>query len=370
MSKPEVTADNTDIKDHTARRMQQLVEENSQLRRYVADVMSRLRENERLFSRLFDLETRVLAASDVEVLCFTLLKHLREDFELDMARFWIDRSAMGMDCSLTSLTEHDLVWLEGDAIRKAGLADRRVRLMRLSARHGFEWLGTPDAHLGSLALLTLGDLSHPFGVLGLGAVDADRFRPDQGTDFLQHLAQVLSLGLENAFSRERLDRLASRDTLTGGRDMRFLQPHSHQPLAQWFGKEVAVACLYLDVDGWKAFGERHGDKAADDVLATVGEIARAHTRVRDPLIRMSGDDIVLFLPGCTEEKAMEIAGRILADCRKVRVAGESLSVSIGYAYCPAGEQMQVRALIAAADRAMYVAKALGGGRLEAGEGSH
>ncbi len=368
MSKPEVTADNTDIKDHTARRMQQLVEENSQLRRYVADVMSRLRENERLFSRLFELETRVLAASDVEVLCFTLLKHLREDFELDMARFWIDRSAMGMDCSLTSLTEHDLVWLEGDAIRKAGLADRRVRLMRLSARHGFSWLGTQDTHLGSLALLTLGDADHPFGVLGLGAVDADRFHPGQGTDFLQHLAQVVSLGLENAFSRERLDRLASRDALTGGRDMRFLQPHSHQSLSQWFGKDMGVACLYLDIDGWKEIRERHGPEAADDVLAALGKIVRGHARTRDPMIRLNGDEIILLLPGCAADKAAEIAGRILDDCRQARIAGEGISVSIGFACCPPGEDMQVRALIAAADRAMYVAKALGGGRLESGEG--
>ena len=214
----------------------------------------------------------------------------------------------------------------------------------------------------------LGDQDSPFGVLGLGATDADRFHPGQGTDFLQHLAQVVSLGLENAFSRERLDRLASRDALTGGRDMRFLQPHSHQPLSQWFGKDMGVACLYLDIDGWKGVRERHGPEAADEMLATLGKIVRGHARTRDPMIRLNGDEIVLLLPGCAADKAAEIAGRILDDCRQASIAGEGISASIGFACCPPGEDMQVRALIAAADRAMYVAKALGGGRLESGEG--
>lgn len=367
MSKSKPASSEAEVKDHTTRRMQQLVDENSQLRQYVAEVMGRLRENERLFSRLFELETKVLAASDVEVLCFTLLKNLREGFELDMARFWIARSGMGDGCELTSLTESDLVWLEGDAIRKAGLVDKRVRLMKLSAKRRFDWLTSRDEPLGSLALLTLGDLAKPFGVLGLGSVDASRFHPDQGTDFLQHLAQIVSLGLENVFSRERLDRLASSDALTGDKDMRFLQPHSHQQLSQWFGQDVPVACLYIDVDGWKAFGKKQGQEAADEVLALISEIVRSHIRVRDPLIRMNGDEFVLFLPGCARPKAMNIAERILADCKESLVAGEHISASIGFAYCPVDTEMQVKVLIEAADRAMYVAKALGGGRLESGD---
>jgi len=352
------------VKDHTARRMQQLVDENSQLRQYVTEVMSRLRDNERLFSRLFELETRVLAATDVEVLCFTLLKSLREDFDLDMARFWIDHSGFAAGRQFTSLSDNDLVWLDGEEIKKAGLAGKRICLKSLSAKKKFAWLSVRDEHLGSLALLTLGDLNAPFGVLGLGSVDADRFHPDQGTDFLQHLAQIVSLGLENAFSRERLDQLASSDTLTGGKDMRFLQPHSHQPLSQWFGRGMNVACLYMDVDGWKGVIEKQGQKTADDMLVKLSEIIRAHIRDRDPLIRMNGDEFSLLLPGCSKKKAAEVAKQVLEESKAAKVDGEGISISIGIAYCPADTEMQVKELIESADHAMYVAKALGGGRLE------
>ena len=367
MSKKEESKPAGQVKDHTAKRMQQLVEENRHLRQYVTEVMSRLRENERLFSRLFELETRVLAASDVEVLCFTLLKSMREDFDLDMARFWIDQSGLAAGRQLTSLSDNDLVWLDGEEIRKAGLAGKRVCLKSLSPKRKFAWLAARDEHLGSLALLTLGDLDAPFGVLGLGSVDTDRFRQDQGTDFLQHLAQVVSLGLENAFSRERLDKLASSDTLTGSKDMRFLQPHSHQPLSQWFGRDMNVACLYMDVDGWKDVIEKQGQKCADDMLIKLSEIVRAHIRERDPLIRMNGDEFSLLLPGCTKKKATEIALRILEDCKAAKVDGEDIGISIGLAYCPADIEMQVKELIESADQAMYVAKALGGGRLELAE---
>jgi len=367
MSKSEQSADKSGVRDHSTRRLQQLVDENSHLRQYVADVMHRLRENERLFARLFELETKVLAASDVEILCFTLLKSLRKDFELDMTRFWLNRSVLAAGRQMTSLSGSDIAWLDSGDIQKAGLVNKRVCLMPLSVQHRFKWLGAPDEHLGSLALLVLGDLASPFGVLGLGSVDTNRFRPDRSTDFLYHLAQIVSLGLENALSRERLDRLASGDSLTGGKDMRFLQPYSHQLLSQWFGRDIPVACLYMDIDGWKDVREKHGQQTADDMLSTVSAIVQSHTRVRDPLMRMNESEFALLLPACSRQKAMQVSKHVSKDCKAAEIAGAVISLSIGLACCNTDADIQVRSLIESAEQAMYVAKALGGGRLEAEE---
>ena len=62
------------VEDLSSRRFQQLADENRELRQYVAEVMKRLRANERLFSHLFDLESQVLKSTDPEDLCFTLLR--------------------------------------------------------------------------------------------------------------------------------------------------------------------------------------------------------------------------------------------------------------------------------------------------------
>ncbi|PJA31627.1 MAG: DUF484 domain-containing protein, partial [Zetaproteobacteria bacterium CG_4_9_14_3_um_filter_53_7] len=77
----------------STRRFQKLSEENRELKAYVAEVMQRLRQNERLFSRMFELESQVLKSTDPEDLCFTLLRGLRSSFELDFVRFWLDRSS-------------------------------------------------------------------------------------------------------------------------------------------------------------------------------------------------------------------------------------------------------------------------------------
>ncbi|MFQ5581526.1 MAG: DUF484 family protein [Mariprofundaceae bacterium] len=358
----------SEVEDLSARRMQQLAGENRELKQYVAEVMKRLRENERLFSRLFELESHVLAATDPEDLCFTLLRGLRSGFELDFVRFWFDRSSFMGGRKLDALSERDLVWVEEEEIQRMGLASSHICLMRLTPKKGFDWLEERDHHLGSLALLTLGDLSQPFGVLGMGSVDGERFSPDQSSDFLQHLAQVVGLSLENAVARERLARLAITDSMTGSHNRRFLQPHSHQPLSQWFGKDVQVACLYLDVDDFKAINERLGDTAGDDVLASVCKEMRRFVRTQDPLIRMSGDEFVLLLPGCSRGKSEEIAGRITKACDGLEVQDQQISVSVGLAISSADQDMAVKALIERADQAMYVAKALGGGRFEIADG--
>ncbi len=357
------------VEDLSVRRLQQLADENRELRQYVAEVMRRLRANERLFSHLFELESQVLKSTDPEDLCFTLLRGLRTGFALDFVRFWVDRSSFMGGRKLDGLSERDLVWIEKGEIQQMGLARKRVWLMQLSSDKGFDWLDAQDRHLGSLALLTLGNLDNPFGVLGLGSVDRDRFAPDQSTDFLQHLAQVVGLTLEHAVARERLARLAITDSLTGSHNRRFLQPHSHQPLSQWFGRDCGVACLYVDVDDFKAINDRLGHTAGDDVLAMVCRVIRQYVRSQDPLIRMGGDEFVVLLPGCSEQKAEEIAGRIVRHVAGQPVVGDaSVSISVGVAYSSREEDLAVKALIDRADQAMYVAKALGGNRFEiAGE---
>ncbi|MDX8404186.1 MAG: DUF484 family protein [Mariprofundaceae bacterium] len=355
-----------EVKNLSDRRMQQLADENHELKQYVADVMKRLRENERLFSRMFELESKVLSSTDPEDLCFTLLRGLRSGFTLDMVRFWFDRSSFMGNCQLDGLSERDLVWIEKDEIADMGLLGRHVCLMRLSEK-GFVWLEKQDEHLASMVLLVLGNPEKPFGVLGMGSVEADRFSPDQSVDFLQHLAQVVGLSLENAIARERLARISITDSLTGSHNRRFLQPHSHQPLSQWFGSDTQVACLYFDVDGFKAINDRLGHTAGDDLLTEIASTAQQFARAKDPLIRMGGDEFILLLPGCSEEKACEIAGRIVQACGAIAVEDEKMAISMGIAYSNADRDMAVKQLIEYADEAMYVAKALGGSRFETSE---
>jgi len=179
---------------------------------------------------------------------------------------------------------------------------------------------------------------------------------------------VVGLSLENAVSRERLARLAITDSLTGSHNRRFLQPHSHQPLSKWFGK-VDVCCLYLDVDDFRSLNDRFGREAGDDVLSKLANTIGGAARAQDPMIRMGGDEFVLLLPGCPLDNAKAIADKLIEACNAVETHDQRISVSVGLAIAAGGEDKRVKDLISDADQAMYVAKALGGGRCElAGQG--
>ncbi len=357
----ETKGDNT--LDFNERRMQALAKENAQLRDYVSTIMTRLRDNDQLFSRLFELEANVLAAGDPEDMCFTLLRELRSQFSLDMVRLWFDRDSIIGTTKMHALSEYDLVWLEADEIKNMGLASRDVWLLQMD-KGSFPWLQERDNNLGSLALLRLGPQERPFGIIGLGSIDKTRFRADQSTDFLQHLAQVIGLSLEHAVSHERLARLAITDALTGSHNRRFLQPYSHQPLSSWFGKNVPVAALFFDMDDFKAINDRLGHAAGDDALTELCNIIRQHVRAQDPLIRMGGDEFTLLLPSCKKSKAISIADKVLKDVRAMVCSDEQMSVSIGIACSPADQNLTLTTLIEQADKAMYIAKALGGNRFE------
>jgi len=362
---------NASIGDLSSRRFQQLADENRELKAYVAEVMQRLRQNERLFSRMFELESEVLKSTDPEDLCFTLLRGLRSRFDLDFVRFWFDRSSFIGSHQLEALSERDLVWIEAGEIKQMGLARKRTWLVQLSSQNTFDWLTAKDSHLGSIALLTLGDLDKPFGVLGVGSLDRDRFAPNQSSDFLQHLSQVVGLTLEHAVAREHLARLSVTDPLTGSHNRRFLQPHSHQPLSQWFGKDTQVVCLYADVDHFKSLNDEHGQAVADNVLNMVSRILRQDVRANDPLIRMAGDEFVLLLAGCSQHKAHAIAQAAVEAIARQQIAADSsaitVTISIGVACSSPDTDIAVKALIAQADQSMYVAKALGGNRFEMAE---
>jgi len=221
---------------------------------------------------------------------------------------------------------------------------------------------------------------------------------------LQHLSQVIGLTLEHAVAREHLARLSVTDPLTGSHNRRFLQPHSHQPLSQWFGRNTQVVCLYADVDNFKSLNDELGHDVGDEVLGIVSRILRHDIRANDPLIRMGGDEFVLLMAGCSERKAYAIAqsaveaianhsiksrdsdlreaGASDAEANALESNGveskdseskdtideiRSVTISIGVACSSPDKDIAVKALIAQADQAMYVAKALGGNRFEMAE---
>ncbi len=337
--------------DFEVRRLHAMASSHRELKDYVDYITQHLQENERLFAKLFALEARLLEAADPESVCLALLRGLRADFELDMVRLWFDRDSFISQYSFHGLSSQDLVWVEKNEIIDVGLAHQAVWLVQLDQGEHFVWLEKQDAKLKSMALILLGAIDRPYGVIGLGSLDGTRFDPAQGTEFLQHLAQVCSLMLENTVSRERLSRLMVKDHNTGAQNQRFFQPYSHQPLSQWFGRGIPVACFCMAVDG--ADGEY-----GNGTLHTIAQTITALIRHQDLLIRNDEEDFIIFLPGLRPMQDIDTAEAIMDACLAL---GVSLSIGVSLSSCD--EDPLIIALLERAEKAMQRAIKAGGKRV-------
>ena len=116
----------------------------------------------------------------------------------------------------------------------------------------------------------------------------------------------------------------------------------------------------VDVDHFKKVNDTHGHDAGDAVLKSVASILRACCRSQDGVFRMGGEEFLISFPDVDPEEALVIAERVRAALETTIQFGASsirITASLGLAAC-SGETT-ILATVAAADKALYVAKERG-----------
>lgn len=215
------------------------------------------------------------------------------------------------------------------------------------------------------------------GSLNLGSYQADRFNRNMATDFIQHLASVVGVCLENLLNFEALRRTSLADPLTGVNNRRFLEQRLPEEIDRCLRSEESLSCLFLDIDFFKQINDGHGHQAGDRVLAQAANTIKKQLRNNDVLARYGGEEFVAVLSNSDDKKALEIAERIrltlaetpfLFNSRRITV-----TISIGVACFRPERHSRLLAgeiagqLIQSADAALYRAKRNGRNRVELGE---
>ncbi len=192
----------------------------------------------------------------------------------------------------------------------------------------------------------------------VSAVDDDRGR-------VLHYVSVSEDVTERREQEERIRRLALHDPLTDLPNRTLLMDRLNQTIERVRRTGRKAAVLFIDLDGFKPVNDRYGHQAGDEVLREMARRIQEAVRSMDTAARLGGDEFAVIMqdtPGV--EEAMALAGRIHSRlCAPLDMAGNQsiqLGGSIGVAICPDSGQ-DVDALLAAADQAMYRAKATGHG---------
>jgi diguanylate cyclase (GGDEF)-like protein len=159
------------------------------------------------------------------------------------------------------------------------------------------------------------------------------------------------------------------DPLTGVPNRRaFLQDAEAQLKRQPLNRRL-VAVMLLDLDNFKSVNDRFGHATGDRVLQVFAEIASRAMRRMDLFGRLGGEEFAALLFDVTRERAVEIAEEIRASfaAASSEVDGRPVvaTVSIGMVVShDAG--LDLAALLAQADHALYRAKDNGRNRIEIG----
>jgi diguanylate cyclase (GGDEF)-like protein len=226
--------------------------------------------------------------------------------------------------------------------------------------------------LKTLALLPLRRQERTAGALCFGSRDPERFSHRHGADFLQHLASVVAICLENACNRARVLRSGLSDYLTGWHNRRYLTARLREELARAQRSGASVACLMIDVDHFKAVNDRYGHVGGDEALREVAARIEAQIRASDTAARFGGDEFTLLLPDTSLGDAVRLAERIRASMRPPVDVGRGVqqvvTLSIGVAAWPGQRDVEdlkavAERLLADADAALYSAKTAGRDRV-------
>ena len=168
----------------------------------------------------------------------------------------------------------------------------------------------------------------------------------------------------------RFAHAASHDQLTGLANRALVLEQLAAVLARARPDDGRTAVLFCDVDHFKQINDTLGHAAGDQLLIEIGQSLTLTARAQDIVGRIGGDEFVLVAhPVPTRSEAASVAERVLRTVRHpVELNGEPVlpSLSIGVALSGPGDSAD--SVLAAADRALYTAKAAGRGQWQLAPG--
>ena len=181
--------------------------------------------------------------------------------------------------------------------------------------------------------------------------------------------RILDLQAELLAAKEALREQATRDALTSLWNRPAILDALTRNLARAERERTPVAVALLDLDHFKLINDTHGHLAGDAVLREASRRIRSVIRGYDAAGRYGGEEFLVVLPGCDENRALSHAEPI-REClaaNPVRFGHIEIEVTASLGVTAVEDARDVRPddLIHAADDALYDAKRGGRNRVSA-----
>lgn len=276
--------------------------------------------------------------------------------QLRFMRRLIDSTA---DAIIVHETDGTLVFHNAAARELLGRSDEQMRQLT-----PFGWVG-PGSHERAPTRLEsiLYEGKHVFessvvaldGTVVPTEVTASRFETESGPLVVAVIRDVH--GRED--SRERLEKLAYHDPLTGIANRTAFEERLNQAIADARRYGDLLILAYVDLDRFKPVNDVYGHAAGDQALIEVARRLAVNIRGGDMVARLGGDEFVVLLRRVESiEQIGGIAERMVKTIRQpIPIDGSAIEIdaAIGFAiFDPSSDD--ARSLVVKADVAMYESK--------------
>jgi diguanylate cyclase (GGDEF)-like protein len=179
------------------------------------------------------------------------------------------------------------------------------------------------------------------------------------------LLRTLRFARERKRAEERLAQMAFFDPLTGLANRSKFEESAEHAVARARRRNTRLACMFIDLDGFKGVNDRLGHPAGDALLRDVATRLRQVFRNYDTIARLGGDEFAILLTDIENYgDVAQIAARLcdaLAERAEFDDQELRVTASIGISMFPDAAE-SVSDLILRADQAMYDSKRAGKNR--------
>ncbi|HUN34249.1 MAG TPA: GGDEF domain-containing protein [Trebonia sp.] len=173
--------------------------------------------------------------------------------------------------------------------------------------------------------------------------------------------------LQRSYRHAQLLSDARSDAKTGLLNAAAWEAEAVAEVARAVRSSSPLAVAVLDLDRFKLINDTYGHLVGDHVLKQIAGTMTGVLRDYDLAGRFGGEEFVMLLPQTRAVDALRIAERVRAHIAELPLYASSeagaervlVTVSIGVAALDAGSRRELPELLAAADAALYRAKASG-----------
>jgi len=328
----------------------------------VSSILERIRENEEIARKFFEIEVSILSILDFQGFFERLLTEIREKFGIPCV--WISL----IDKSEISDFIQTLPFSK-DLMERLNLIDRKT-FLRLTDNRSTPLLLNGDLHsfhpmlpkgqlnfIRSLAISPISLHGEIIGSLNQADFSPLRYQPGMDTQLLEQLAVKVSISLSNVIAHERLKWLAVRDPLTGVLNRRIMETVLTREFKRAQRYKSPLSLVFIDLDDFKIINDRYGHECGDALLKHVAGQLVEITRDSDVVARYGGDEFVIILPGTPVQEASKLLQRLQYHFRDKPMRYDqrviAVSISFGVASMTDRKAADPESLLREADAMLY-----------------